>query len=68
MQPGHEELSVMESHRFRRLVDPATAPDEELRSYIDGETSEQIVRRVSDAFAEELAALMKRARSEKPER
>lgn len=58
----------MDNHRFRRGADPTATPDEELRSYIDGETSEQIVRRVSDAFAEELAQLMKRARSDKLER
>ena len=59
---------MMENQRFRRSVDPTITADEELRSYIDGETSEQIVRRVSLAFGEELAAIIKRARPDKSER
>lgn len=49
----------MDNHRIRRPINPFRAEDEELRSFIEGETTGDIVRRVSDAFAEELSDILK---------
>lgn len=56
----------MDDHRFRRGIDPFSPTEDELRAYIEGDTIEDIVRQVSDAFAEELAQIMSQAR-QKPE-
>jgi len=52
----------MDDHRFRRGIDPFIPTEDELRAYIEGDTIEDIVRQVSDAFAEELAQIMSQAR------
>lgn len=52
----------MDASRIRRPMDPFTPEEDELRAFIEGESTEDIVRQVTDAFAEELAEIMKRAR------
>jgi len=55
----------MDDHRFRRGIEPFPPTDDQLRAFIEGDTIEDIVRQVSDAFAEDLAMIMRQA-SEKP--
>lgn len=57
----------MDTSRPRRHIDPFTPAEDELRAFIEGESTQDIVRQVTDAFAEELAEIMKRARAERRE-
>ena len=48
----------MDKQNFHRPHNPLWRDDEELRSIIEGETNEDIIRRVSNDFAKELANIM----------
>ena len=53
----------MDVSRSRPPIDPGAPPvEDELRAFIEGESTADIVRQVTDAFAEELAEIMRRAR------
>ena len=56
----------MDASRIRRPLDPFTPQEDELRAFIEGESTEDIIRQVTDAFAEELAEIIKRARQDRP--
>lgn len=56
----------MDDHRFRRGIDSYAPTEDELRAHIEGDTIEDIVRQVSDAFAEDLAQIMRQARQPAP--
>jgi hypothetical protein len=48
----------------RRFLDPP-AKDDELRAFIEGDSTEEIVRQVSKSFAEELAELVRQAKAKR---
>jgi len=51
----------MDNHSFKRSGGPLWQDDDELRSFIEGETPDEIVSSVSHDFAQELAEIMKGA-------
>jgi 23S rRNA maturation mini-RNase III len=50
--------------RIRQQIELTTPDEDELRTFIEGDSTADIVRQVTDAFAEELSEIIKRARQE----
>lgn len=53
----------MDNHRIRRSIIQPRNDDDDLRSYIEGYTADEIVRQVSDAFALRLSEILKKGRA-----
>lgn len=53
----------MDNHRIRRSVNQPQSEDDDLRSYIEGDSTDEIVRQVNDAFAHRLAQILRKGRS-----
>ncbi|MEY9165420.1 hypothetical protein ABIE78_003539 [Sinorhizobium fredii] len=55
----------MDNHRIRRPINQPRPDDDDLRSYIEGDSADEIVRQVSDAFAQRLSEILKKGRAGK---
>lgn len=53
----------MDNHRIRRSINQSRSDDDDLRSYIEGDSADDIVRQASDAFALRLAEILKKGRA-----
>lgn len=52
----------MDNHRIRRSIHQPQPGDDDLRSYIEGDSTDDIVRQVNDAFANRLSEILKKGR------
>lgn len=53
----------MDNHRIRRSINQPYTEDDDLRSYIEGDSTDEIVRQVNDAFALRLSEILKKGRA-----
>lgn len=53
----------MDNNRIRRSIQTTRPEDDDLRSYIEGDTTDEIVRQVSDSFALQLSEILKKGRA-----